>query len=61
MKKSTFIDYNVIMAVLSHRKKKKPVNAAMPGTAVMEISHSNAGPEKDAPRKITVYTRELVA
>jgi hypothetical protein len=61
MKKSTFIDYNVIMAVLSHRKKKKPASPTKQSPAVMEISHSNAGPGKDAIRTIAVYSKELVA
>jgi|GEM_PF-5780009 hypothetical protein len=60
MKKSTFIDYNVIMAVLSHRKKKKISNVKQQ-PAFMEFSHSNAGLEKDALRKIAVYSKELVA
>jgi hypothetical protein len=61
MKKSTFIDYGVIMAVRSHRKKKNLLNAEQQRSQSMQAGHSKGAPGKDTTRKITVYTRELVA
>jgi ribosomal silencing factor RsfS len=61
MKKSTFIDYTVIMAARSHRKKKNLLNAEQQRLQSMQVSHTKPAPGKDTTRKIIVYSRELVA
>ena len=59
MKKGTFIDYTVIMAVRSHRKQKNL--AQQKPKQVMEINHSVSNLKKQETRKIAAYPKELVA
>ena len=59
MKKGTFIDYTVILAARSHRKNKNL--AHQKSKQAMEISHSFSNLKKQETRKITAYTKELVA
>jgi len=61
MKKSKFIDYNVILATLSHRKKKHLSGAGQQKSQVMEFSFSISNAKTDNPRKIAAYSKELIA
>lgn len=62
MKKSTFIDLAVIMAVLSHKKRKNTEGANQQKPAVLEpVRTVPELSEEEEPVIMALYSRELVA
>jgi hypothetical protein len=62
MKKSTFIDYAVIMAVLSHKKKRNSEGTNQQKPTVLEpVRTVPELSEEEEPVIMALYSRELVA
>jgi hypothetical protein len=61
MKKSTFIDYTVILAVMSHKNKNNSESAEQQKPTILEPVRPVPDLSEEEPVIMALYSRELVA